>query len=108
MRGQYMFGREAERAQVEYVLDHIASAPAGIAIEGAPGIGKTTVWRAAVESAHRRDYLVLQAAPSEPDASLAFAGLGDLFDRVPENVLQGLSSPQRRAVDAAVFFSDAE
>jgi DNA-binding NarL/FixJ family response regulator len=102
-----VFGRDAERAQVEQVLDAVAYAPAGIAIEGDPGIGKTTVWRAAVESARRRDYLVLEAAPSEPDAPLAFAGLGDLFDRLPDEVLDELSSPQRRAVNAAVFFDDS-
>ncbi|HUA44660.1 MAG TPA: AAA family ATPase [Solirubrobacteraceae bacterium] len=101
-----MFGRVAERAQVEQVLDAVAYAPVGIAIEGAPGIGKTTVWRAAVQSARDRDYLVLEAAPSEPDAPLAFAGLGDLFERLPEEVLEALSGPQRRAVDAAVFVDD--
>jgi DNA-binding CsgD family transcriptional regulator len=101
-----VFGRDAERAQVEQVLDAAASAPAGIAIEGPPGIGKTTVWRAALDSARRRDYLVLEAAPSEPDAPLAFAGLGDLFERLPGEVLNELSSPQRRAVDAAVFLDD--
>jgi DNA-binding CsgD family transcriptional regulator len=106
MRAEDVFGRETERAQVERVLDAVASAPAGLAIEGVPGIGKTTVWRAAAESARRRDYLVLEAAPAEPDASLAFAGLGDLFERLPEGVLQGLSHPQRRAIDAAVFFND--
>ncbi|MGO9890465.1 MAG: helix-turn-helix transcriptional regulator [Solirubrobacteraceae bacterium] len=103
-----MFGREAERAQVEQVLDSVALAPAGIAIEGAPGIGKTTVWREAVQSARRRDYFVLETAPSEPDARIAFAGLGDLFERVPGEVLGGLSSPQRRALNAAVFLDQVE
>jgi DNA-binding CsgD family transcriptional regulator len=92
---------------VEQMLDAVACAPAGLAIEGAPGIGKTTVWRAAAESARRREYLVLEAAPAEPDAPLAFAGLGDLFERLPEDVLQGLSGPQRRAVDAAIFDNEA-
>jgi len=103
-----LFGREAELALVEQVLDAVACAPTGLAIEGAPGIGKTTVWRAAVESARRRGYLVLEAAPAEPDARLAFAGLGDLFERLPEDVLQCLSSPQRRAVEATVFVDEAE
>jgi hypothetical protein len=50
---------------------------------------------------------VLEAAPAEPDAPLAFAGLGDLFERLPEDVLQGLSGPQRRAVDAAILVNEA-
>jgi len=103
-----LFGREAERALVERVLDEVARAAAGLAIEGAPGIGKTTVWRAAVESARRREYLVLEAAPAEPDAPLAFSGLGDLFEGVPEEVVQGLSTPQRRAVDAAVLLGTSD
>ena len=55
----------------------------------------------------RREYLVLEAAPSEPDALLAFAGLGDLFDRVPRGVVQGLSDAQRRALDTALFLDEA-
>ncbi|HYB25163.1 MAG TPA: AAA family ATPase [Solirubrobacteraceae bacterium] len=68
-----MFGREAERTQIEGLLDSVAAGPAGLALEGAPGIGKTTLWRAAVASARRRGYRVVEAAPGEPDAVLAFA-----------------------------------
>ena len=75
-----MFGRDAERAQIEQLLDSAADGPVGLALEGTPGIGKTTLWRAAVASARRRGYRVLEAAPGEPDSALAFAGLGDLFD----------------------------
>ena len=98
-----MFGREAERAQVELVLDAVAHGPAALVIEGAPGIGKTTLWRKAVESARQREYRVLEAAPSEPDEPLAFAGLGDVFERLPDRVLEGLSEPQRRAFEVALF-----
>ena len=46
--------------------------PVGLALEGTPGIGKTTLWRAALESARGRGYRVLTTAPGEPDAVLAF------------------------------------
>ena len=105
---QDLIGREGERARFEEVLDEVASGPAGLVIEGAPGIGKTTVWREAVWSARGREYLVLEAAPSERDAPLAFAGLGDLFDGLPAGLVEGLSSPQRRALEAAVFLDESD
>ena len=79
----------------------------GVAIEGAPGIGKTTVWRHAVERARARGYLVLIASPSEADAALAFSGLGDLFAGVDVELLDGLPDPQRRALLAALFLREA-
>ena len=78
-----LFGRDAERARLERLLDLTASGPVGCILEGEPGIGKTTVWRAAVESARQRGYQILEAAPSEPDSVLAFSGLNDLLDRIP-------------------------
>jgi DNA-binding CsgD family transcriptional regulator len=101
-----VFGREPERARIEQLLDRATIGPVAIAVEGAPGIGKTTVWRDAVEAARARGYRVLETAPSEADTALAFSGLGDLLDRVANEVLAGLPDPQRRALGAALFLSD--
>ena len=100
-------GRHEERARIEQLLDAVENGPTGLALEGAPGIGKTTLWRDGVQSARRRGYRVIATAPAEPDASLAFAGLGDLFDGLPEDTLAGVPDPQRRALAAAMFVSDA-
>jgi DNA-binding CsgD family transcriptional regulator len=89
------------------MLDALVSGPAGLALEGAPGIGKTTVWRDAVRSASDRGYGVLATAPAERDTDLAFTGLGDLFDRLPTHVVATLPAPQRRALDVALFVEDA-
>ncbi|HUA48647.1 MAG TPA: AAA family ATPase [Solirubrobacteraceae bacterium] len=102
-----MFGRDAERTQIEGLLDSAAAGPVGLALEGAPGIGKTTLWREAVASARRRGYRVLDAAPGEPDSALAFAGLGDLFDWVIDEVVADLPDPQRHALLAALSLEDA-
>ena len=102
-----MFGREAERTQIEVLLDSVAAGPVGLALEGAPGVGKTTLWRAAVASARRRGYRVLEAAPGEPDAALAFAGLGDLLDGVIGEVVADLPDPQRHALLSALSLGDA-
>ncbi|MGH2885212.1 MAG: helix-turn-helix transcriptional regulator [Solirubrobacteraceae bacterium] len=100
-----MFGREPECARIEQLLDRAPAGPVGIAIEGAPGIGKTTVWRHALGSARARGYRVLEAAPSEADAALAFSGLGDLFDGLGDELFGCLPEPQRRALGAALFLS---
>jgi hypothetical protein len=77
--------------------------PVGIVLEGARGIGKTTLWREAVESARSRGYQVLTTSPGEPDGAPAFVGLGDLFGGVSEDVISGLPDAQRRAVSVALF-----
>ena len=100
-----MFGREPECARIEQLLDRAPAGPLGIAVEGAAGVGKTTVWRHAVDSAQARGYRVLEAAPSEADAGLAFSGLGDLFDGLGDELFGCLPEPQRRALGAALFLS---
>ena len=98
-----LFGRSAERAHLETLLDEVVSGPVGCVLEGVPGIGKTTLWRESVESGRRRGYQVLETAPSEPDSALAFSGLGDLFERLPDNGLKALSEAQAHALNAACF-----
>ncbi len=100
-------GRYEERAEIERLLDAATGGPAGLAVEGAPGIGKTTLWREALSGARGRGFNVIATAPAEPDASLAFSGLGDLFDGIDETALNALPGPQRRALNAALLLEDA-
>jgi DNA-binding NarL/FixJ family response regulator len=101
-----LFGREAERARLEELLDAVESGPVACVLEGSPGIGKTTLWRESVESARRRGYRVLETTPSEPEAVLAFSGLGDLFDGIPETVLGAVPEVQAQALRAALFLGE--
>ena len=101
-----MFGRDPERAQIEALLERVVHGPVGVAIEGAPGVGKTTLWHEAVSSVRRRGWQVLSTAPSEPDRDLAFAGLGDLFDGLPADAIAALPDPQRRALAVALATDD--
>jgi hypothetical protein len=41
-----MVGRESERARIEQVLENARHGPVGIGLDGAAGIGKSTVSRA--------------------------------------------------------------
>ena len=101
-----LFGRSAERAHLEELLDGIASGPVGCILEGMPGIGKTSLWRESVEGARRRGYRVLETTPSEPEWSLAWSGLGDLFQRLPDDALNALPAAHADALRAALVMGE--
>ena len=101
-----LFGRDAERAHLKELLDAAASGPVGCILEGNPGIGKTALWREAVESARRRGFRVLETTASEPESVLAFSGLGDLFERLPDAILDSLPDAQEDALRAALFLGE--
>jgi predicted ATPase len=90
-----LFGRGRELAQLHGVLER-ATGLAGFELEGEPGIGKTTLWRAGVEGALERGRVVLQARPAEAERDLSFSGLGDLLEPALGR-LEELSPPRRRA-----------
>ncbi|MEU0155063.1 AAA family ATPase [Micromonospora fulviviridis] len=90
------------------VVERVWRALAGGApalLEGASGIGKTTLWRALVARARRADWTVLTSAPTEAEAALPYAALADLLrplaDRVP-----ALPPPQRVAADVVLLTGD--
>src|SRR6185312_563534 len=57
-----------------------------LVIGGEPGIGKTTLWRAAVERCRQAGFRVLQARPAEEEMPLVLGALVDLFDRIELDV----------------------
>ena len=96
-----LVGRESELGAVETFLR--AERPCALAIVGEPGIGKTTLWQAAVEHARARGARLLIARPTESEARLAFAGLADLLADVPDELFARLPEPQRVGLDAALL-----
>ena len=96
-------GREQELGSVYAFLDGPVEGPAGFVLEGDPGIGKSTLWLAAVTGARERGFRVLSSRPAEAERSLAHAGLGDLFDDALDDVLPALSTPRRRALEVALL-----
>jgi DNA-binding CsgD family transcriptional regulator len=100
-------GRDAELGSVHSFLDRDPEGPATLVLEGAAGIGKSTIWLAGVEAARERGLCVLVSRPAELERGLAHAGLGDLFDEVLERVLPELSPPRRRALEVALLVEDA-
>lgn len=98
-----MIGRDAELAAVDAFLDGSGRGLRVLAIEGEPGIGKTTIWQEGVRRARDRGVLVLVARPAEAEAGLSFAGLADLFGAVPAETSGRLPVPQREALGAALL-----
>ena len=101
-RHEEPIGREAEGAVIEEFLDRAASGPAALVLSGQAGIGKSTIWRAAIAAARRRGYRTLVTRAVEAEAELAFAGLADLFATSFDEVADRLPVAQRHAFDVAL------
>lgn len=97
-----MIGRDRELRAVEAFLRH-DSWPAALVVEGAPGIGKTTLWQAALDRAAAASLTILRCRPAQAEASLAFGGLIDLLQTVGPDVLTALPVPQRVALEVALL-----
>ena len=104
--GAGLAGRDREMAEVAAFLDAVPAGPCGLLLEGAAGIGKTTVWSAGAALAVGRSFTVLASLPAESEATLLFAALGDLLDGVLDQALPLLPPPQRRALEVALLLAD--
>jgi ATP/maltotriose-dependent transcriptional regulator MalT len=76
------------------------TARSGVLFHGPAGTGKSVL-----VSALTADTVgtVLRCSPSEEDADLPFAGLVDLFARIPDSCLQALAPELRDALQAALL-----
>src|SRR6186713_2013577 len=75
MATQELIGRDPQLEDLAVWLGDPSRLPAARVVEGEPGIGKTSLVRAAVVEAERLGYRVLAASPVEPEARLAYAAL---------------------------------
>jgi DNA-binding NarL/FixJ family response regulator len=96
-------GRDAELKALGAFLESVAHASGALVVEGEPGIGKSTVWNAAVERAADRGFLVLSCRPASSETRLSFVGLADLLSGLEEGTLDALPPPQRRALAVALL-----
>jgi DNA-binding CsgD family transcriptional regulator len=81
--------------------------PSALVLEGAAGIGKSTLWLTGVEGARKRGVRVLVSRPAEAERELAHACLGDLLENELERVLPVLSPPRKRVLEVALLVEDA-
>ena len=103
MPGVCVESRPLEGRSVSGFLASATSEPSALLIEGEPGIGKTTLWLAALELALDRGFRVLSARAAEAESVLAYAALADLLDGVPASAWGDLPEPQRAAVDQVLL-----
>jgi DNA-binding CsgD family transcriptional regulator len=96
-------GRGEELGALASFLQIGGGGAAVLAIEGEPGIGKTTIWREGVRLARERGATVLVAQTTESEAGFSFAGLTDLLDLLDDAVLQRLPAPQHDALSVALL-----
>jgi DNA-binding CsgD family transcriptional regulator len=95
-------GREPELAVVHEFLER-GSARA-LVVTGDPGIGKTTLWEAALGNARERGFRVLSTRASSAEARLSHAALIDLLDGVDtEEFAVALPGPQLYALEVALL-----
>jgi predicted ATPase len=96
-----VIGRDREVAAAEAFLDQVTAGPSCLVIEGEPGIGKTTIWRAVLDGASKRGHRVLSCVGDQAETRLSLAGLGDLLVEVSAEELAELPAPQRFALERA-------
>lgn len=102
MRGDIV-GRAEELTAIDRFLDAAVAAPAGLFLEGEPGIGKTTLMNAAVKRAVRRGFVILQAYGAATEVTFAFAAVADLLNGIEDGLLAQLPAVQRVALDRVLL-----
>ena len=102
-----VIGRGAELERVTAFLDRISSGATSLLINGDAGIGKTSVWRGAIERAGERGVRILRSAPAESEQALTLGGLTDLLSSVTGDELAALPGPQRHGLEVALLRTEA-
>jgi MoxR-like ATPase len=96
---------DEEQAVVDF-LDSAGKGPSALLVEGAAGIGKTTLCTHAVDEARRRQMRVLATRPAEAESVAAYSALADVLGGVEARLLERLPQPQLRAVDQVLLRAD--
>lgn len=100
---RHVIGRDRELAAGRSFLDDLtAGAPHPLVLEGEPGIGKTTVWRAILAIAGERRIRVLACRPAPAEVRLSSSGLTDLLSGVERDRFGVLPDLQRAVLEAAM------
>jgi DNA-binding NarL/FixJ family response regulator len=102
--GAGVVGRETELAALGEALR--AAVPPVAVIFGEAGIGKTTVWGAALERAHADGFPALVARPAGSESQLAYSALNDLLAGSLGGLLSELPPPRARMLRVALLLEE--
>jgi ATP/maltotriose-dependent transcriptional regulator MalT len=100
--------RAVEAQAVGDFLSVADAQPSCLVVEGEAGIGKTTLWLAAIGQARERGFHVLSAQTGQAESMLAYAGTADLLGDVEAAVLDQLPDVQRVALDRVLLRTDLD
>jgi DNA-binding CsgD family transcriptional regulator len=100
--------RSAKLTAVGDFLTAASAQPSCLVVDGEAGIGKTTLWLAAIGLARERGFHVLSAQAGQAESMLAYAATADLVGDVDEAVLDQLPNVQRLALDRVLLRADLD
>jgi DNA-binding CsgD family transcriptional regulator len=103
-----IIGRRDELLALESFLEAVPAGGQALLLEGDAGIGKTALWQEALRYAGKHDFRVLRSSPTQSEAQVAFAAVGDLLGPALSGVLQRLVPVQRRALETALLISEPD
>lgn len=95
--------RETESRAVDDLLSEVSSGPSALLVEGEAGIGKTTVWLAALERAQERGFTVLSTRAAAAESVLSYSALAAMLEGLDDAAFDGLPSLQRLAIDRVML-----
>lgn len=99
-RRETIYGRDREMATLR---DFVEGRDPVLVLAGSAGAGKTALWEAGCDLAADAGHRILDVRASDAEVSLAFVGLVDLLDGLEPAAFDGLSTPQRTAIDVALL-----
>ncbi len=99
-------GRTAEIGVLDEWLADRSAEPRSLLIEGAPGIGKTTLFRALLDGAREREYALALCQPTQSEMDLSYAGLVGLLADLGAEAMQSLPLPQARVLRTIARLED--
>ncbi|WP_235010011.1 LuxR family transcriptional regulator [Mycobacterium sp. 3519A] len=101
-----IISRPDEERAVDDFLGLASKSPAALLVEGAAGIGKTTLCLHALDAARGRSMQVLTTRPAQAESVVAYSALADLLGGTEARLLEHLPQPQMKAVDQVLLRAD--
>jgi DNA-binding CsgD family transcriptional regulator len=98
-----VFGRDSELAELRRFIASISEGPCALVLEGAPGVGKTKLWDAALGYGRELDLRLLTSRSVGSEAAMSYAGLADVLGEAPSDALEALPEVQRHALEVALL-----